>query len=367
MKGEGISRYARPHLAKVAAYVPGEQPAGEDWIKLNTNELPYGPPAAVGEAVAKEVSRLHRYPEPLSRDLRAALARHHRVAEEQVVAGNGSDELLNLLVRAFGGGGRKIGQVVPSYSLYPVLAAIGDARVAGFELERGFRLPEALEEGHGCSLFFLTNPNAPSGVRFGNESIRRLARVTDGILVVDEAYAEFADGDARALLATEPNVVITRTFSKAYGLAGLRVGYALGPAEVVAVLDRIRDSYNVNRVSQAGVLAALGEQAYYDGLVGRVRATRERVAGALRELGWQVWPSETNFLLVEPRQGGGAGSPEAAAGFFDFLRGRRILVRRFPDHPLTACAVRVTMGSDEEMNPFLEAARIWAKQEEKHG
>lgn len=358
-----ISRYARPHLKSLHAYVPGDQPAGSGWIKLNTNELPFPPPESVGEAIAAEVSRLNRYPDPLSRSLRETLATRHGVDSAQVIVGNGSDDLLNLLVRAFGGPGAPTGQVSPSYSLYPVLVAGAGGELVSFDLEEGFQLPEAVFRGHGCRLFFLTSPNAPSGIRFDNESIRRLARATDGLLVVDEAYAEFAEGDARGLLASEPNLIITRTFSKAYGLAGLRVGYALGPADVVATLDRIRDSYNVNRVSHAGALAALGEQAAFDELVERIRRTRRRVGAALGELGWRVYPSETNFLLGEPCCACREASEACADDLFGYLKERRILVRRFRGHPLTERALRITVGTDDEMDTFLETVKQWSRQD----
>jgi histidinol-phosphate aminotransferase len=354
-----ISSYAKPYLASLHPYVPGEQPQGGDWIKLNTNELPYGPPAAVREAIAGETLRLHRYPEPLSRRLREALAERFSLDTENVIIGNGSDDLLNLLVRAFGGRGRQTAETFPSYSLYPVLTGIDGGEMASFPLGPAFELPEEAVCASGADLLFLTSPNAPSGIRFANEALRRIARSIKGIVVIDEAYVEFANGSALSLLETEANVVITRTFSKAYGLAGLRVGYALASSPLIATLDRIRDSYNVNRLSQAGALAALAAADWYEDRVAEIRNRRDRVRATLMGFGWKVFPSESNFLLMAPAKKGLSAGVEAAASLEAWLRERRVLVRRFSANPLTAPYLRVTIGTEVEMDTFLKEADEW--------
>lgn len=360
MRDEASARiwaYARPHLKELHPYVPGRQPEGDGWIKLNTNELPYPPSPRVAEAIAKEGSRLPKYPSPDSRALRAAIGELHGLAPESVFVGNGSDEVLALLVRAFAGRERPVGQTAPGYSLYPVLAAAEQAPVETVELTSDFSLPLAAISRLRASLFFLTSPNAPLGVGFPLEAIAKAAEAFDGIFVADEAYVDFAEGSAVSLLSKLSSLVVTRTFSKSYGLAGLRVGYALAHPTIIGILDRIRDSYNVNRLSQAGALAALRDQDGLHERVGRVKATRARVGRQLEEDGWEVLPSQTNFIFARPP----AGTAEAAEAAFRHLESARILVRYFPGSPLTANGLRITIGTDSEMDRCLEELSAWLK------
>jgi histidinol-phosphate aminotransferase len=358
---KGITELVHPHIRDLDPYVPGLQPSGNGWIKLNTNELPYAPPPSVGEAILAEVRALARYPNPRSDALREALEGIHGLESGQVIIGNGSDDILNLLARAFGGDARTTVDTFPSYSLYPVVTAIAGGGIKSIEFGEDFTLPvEALLESE-ADLLFLTCPNAPTGIRFPMADLRRLAQSHKGILVIDEAYSEFAEATALPLLREFDRVVITRTFSKAFGLAGLRVGYAMGSSGVIDILDRIRDSYNVNRLSQAGALAALKESAVYEGYIREVKATRERVFAALEELGWNLFPSETNFIFAEPVIPDGARGPEVAAGLFNWLKERKILVRYFPKHPLTASRLRISIGSPVEMDRFIEEITTWHK------
>ena len=220
--------------------------------------------------------------------------------------GNGSDDVLNLLVRCFGGPSAPTGFTFPSYSLYPVLVAIQDCATAVVPFTREMALPVEAIAASGARAFFLTSPNAPTGVAFSNREISAvLARFT-GLLVVDEAYAPFARENAVPLLAQHPNLVITRTLSKAHALAGIRVGYALAHAEVIDLLDRVRDSYNVNRLSQAAAMAALGDPDYYAAIIDKIKATRDFYVhewGA--KLGWFTYPSQANFIFTEPRAAAG--------------------------------------------------------------
>jgi histidinol-phosphate aminotransferase len=210
-------------------------------------------------------------------------------------------------------------------------------------------------------LLFLTCPNAPTGIRFPLEELARIAEALDGLLVIDEAYVEFAESSALPLLARYENVVLTRTFSKAYGLAGLRVGYALAAPAVIGVLDRIRDSYNVNRLSQAGALAALGAQETYRGFIEQVKQTREWTRSRLEALGWSVRRSETNFLFTAPVNAAGQTGPEVASDLFKYLESRKVLVRYFPRHPLTASHLRISIGTQSEMEQFIKEATSWKK------
>ncbi len=342
------------------AYTPGLQPAGEGWVKLNTNENPYPPSPHVAEAIRRELGgALRLYPDPRSTALRRAFARLHGLDESAVLVGNGSDDVLNLLVRVFAGGGGRAAFTLPSYSLYPVLVAIEGGAASPIEFDRGMRLP--VERLGACTapVLFLTSPNAPTGVGFATAEIERVAGAFAGILVVDEAYAAFAAEHAMGLVGRLPRVVVTRTLSKSHGLAGLRVGFAAAHPEVIDLLDRVRDSYNVNRLSQAGALAALEDAGYTEAVVRRIVATREATRARLDALGWFTHPSSANFLFTEPKTRVGRVGPEVARGCYEYLLSRRILVRHFPSHALTAGFLRITVGAEEPMEALVGGIIEW--------
>lgn len=358
-----LTDLAQPHVAKLHAYTPGLQPTEPGWVKLNTNECPYPPSPRVAEAVRREVGEdgaaLRLYPNPASAPLRAAVARLHGLAPENVCIGNGSDDILNLLVRAFCGPAAAAGYTVPSYSLYPVLVGMQDGASEIVPFDRSMRLPVERIAASRSRIFFLTSPNAPTGVAFANAELERILAAFPGILVVDEAYAPFADEDAVPLLARHPRLVITRTLSKAYALAGIRVGYALADPEVIGLLDRLRDSYNVNRLSQAAALAAIGDVDHLRANVGRVKATRDRCLAEFAARGWFTYPSKANFIFTEPRDTRGVAGPEVARAAYDFLCARKVLVRHFPSHALTASFLRITVGTDPEMRVLSESLDAW--------
>lgn len=360
------SDLALPHVAKLHAYTPGLQPAESGWVKLNTNECPYPPSPRVAEALRREIGEdgaaLRLYPNPASAPLRAAVARLHGVAPESVCIGNGSDDILNLLVRAFCGGNSAAGYTVPSYSLYPVLVGMQDGVSEIIPFDRSMRLPVERLAASRARILFLTSPNAPTGVAFSNADLERVLAAFAGILVVDEAYAPFAEADAVPLLARHPRLVVTRTLSKAYALAGIRVGYALADPAVIGVLDRLRDSYNVNRLSQAAALAAVGDEEHLRANVARVKATRDRFLGDLTgRRGWFTYLSQANFLFTEPRDARGQTGPAVARAAYDFLCARKVLVRHFPSHALTASFLRITVGTDPEMRVLSESLDAWQR------
>jgi len=360
------SDLALPHVGKLHAYTPGLQPSEPGWVKLNTNECPYAPSPRVAEALRREIGEdgaaLRLYPNPASAPLRAAVARLHGVAPDNVCIGNGSDDILNLLVRAYCGGNSAAGYTFPSYSLYPVLVGMQDGASEIIPFDRSMRLPVDQLAGSRARILFLTSPNAPTGVAFANADLERVLAAFAGILVVDEAYAPFAEADAVPLLPRHPRLVITRTLSKAYALAGIRVGYALADPAVIGVLDRLRDSYNVNRLSQAAALAAVGDEEHLRGNVARVKATRDRFLGDLTgRRGWFTYPSQANFLFTEPRDARGATGPQVARAAYDFLCARKVLVRHFPSHALTAPFLRITVGTDPEMRVLSESLDAWQR------
>jgi len=352
------------HVAQLHAYTPGLQPTEPGWVKLNTNECPYPPSPRVAEALRREIGEegasLRLYPNPKSVPLRQAVAKAHGLREENVCVGNGSDDILNLLVRCYCDREAAAGFTWPSYSLYPVLVGIQDGRTELIEFDRTMALPAATIAGSKASVFFLTSPNAPTGVGFATAEIEGLLQSFGGLLVVDEAYAPFAREDAISLLGRHPRLVIVRTLSKALALAGIRVGYALAHPEIIGLLDRVRDSYNVNRLSQVAALAALGDPEYYAGIVGRIRATRDRcVHQWAGERGWFTYPSQANFIFTEPKDARGRTGPAVAQSAYEFLRGRKVLVRHFPSHALTAPFLRISIGTDDEMLVLNESLDAW--------
>jgi len=361
-----LASLALPHVSKLHAYTPGLQPTEAGWVKLNTNECPYPPSPRVAEAVRREVGEdgasLRLYPNPKSTPLRAAIARMHGVAEENVVVGNGSDDILNLLMRVFVAANPAAGYTLPSYSLYPVLVAIQDGKTEAIEFDRSMRLPVERIAASSARAFFLTSPNAPTGVGFSSTEIEQVLERFAGVLIVDEAYAPFANENAVSLLARYPRLVVVRTLSKAYALAGIRVGYALAHPEIIDLLDRVRDSYNVNRLSQAAALAAIGDTAYFAAMVARVKATRDAaVERFTNQRGWFTYPSQANFIFTEPKNARGERGPAVAKAAYEFLCSRKVLVRHFPSHALTASFLRISVGTDDEMLVLQNSLDEWLK------
>jgi len=361
-----ISSLILPHVARLRGYTPGLQPGESGWVKLNTNESGYSPSPRVAQALCAEIGAhgdvLRLYPNPTSAPLRAAVAVYHGhgLTPENVLIGNGSDDVLNLLVRCLGSSESETGFTFPSYSLYPVLVEIQGGRSRVIEFERSMRLPVELIGASTARAFFLTSPNAPTGVAFSNAQIEMILAAFDGILVVDEAYAPFARESAVALLARHPRLVVVRTLSKAHALAGIRVGYALADPEMIGFLDRVRESYNVNRLSQVAAIAALEDTPYYAAIIEKIKATRDYYrAEWTSSFGWFVYPSEANFLFIEPMTPRGQSGPAIARSLFDALLHRRILVRSFPNHPLTDSFLRISVGTDGEMLAVHEALNAW--------
>jgi histidinol-phosphate aminotransferase len=355
---------ALPHVATLHAYTPGLQPTEPGWVKLNTNECPYPPSPRVAEAIRRELGEdgasLRLYPNPRSTPLRAAVARLHGVDEANVCIGNGSDDILTMLVRAFCSAAAPLGFTLPSYSLYPVLVEIQDGRTEVIELDRSMRLPLERIRASTSRAFVLTSPNAPTGVGFANAELERALDGYRGLFVVDEAYAAFAREHAVPLLARHRNLVVVRTLSKAYALAGIRVGYALADAAVIDLLDRVRDSYNVNRLSQVAAQAAIEDGAYFDSLVARVVATRDAfVADLTQRRRWFTYDSQANFVFTEPATSRGETGTDVARSAYDYLHANKVLVRYFPKHPLTASFLRISIGTDAEMAALRSRLDEW--------
>lgn len=353
---------ALPHVRGLHPYTPGLQPKDGEWVKLNTNENPYPPSPRVDEAIRAGVGdALRLYPDPRSTRLREAVAAHHGLTADSVCIGNGSDDILNLLTRAFCNREQTAAFTFPGYSLYPVLVAIENGRMIQVDFDREMRLDVEKVAATKANIVFLTSPNAPTGVPFSNEEIEGLLRAFSGLVVVDEAYADFAEENATPLLGKYPNLCVTRTFSKSYGLAGLRVGYLLGDPGLIDIVDRVRDSYNVNRLSQAGALAALQDQEYFQAVVGKIKYTRDFYRSEFEKRGWFTYPSQTNFLFTEPRDREGRAGKAVATSLYNFLCEHKVLVRHFPSHDLTSGFLRISVGSEPEMLTLAETIDEWHK------
>lgn len=337
----------RPVVEGMHAYVPGEQPQGGRVVKLNTNENPYPPAPGVLAAIAAAAGAdLRLYPEPTARPLREAAARLYGVAPEQVLAGNGSDELLTMLMRALVGLDDVVVYPEPTYSLYDTLVTIQEGRALTLPFPDDFTLPPALFAAEG-RLMIICNPNSPSGSFTPVATIAELAGAFDGVVVVDEAYVDFAPATALPLLATHDNVVVLRTLSKSFSLAGMRIGLAFGSADLLAQVGKVKDSYNLSRVAIAAGVAALADADWMRANVAKIVATRARLRDGLIGLGYAVPPSAANFVLA--RQAGTDQAPVVGA-----LREHGILVRHFATDRLRD-ALRISVGTDEEIDRLLGA------------
>ncbi len=368
----------RPLVRELHAYVYGEQPKIKGLIKLNTNENPYPPSPKVLKAVKAAVDgRLRLYPNPTAEALREKLAKLHGCHADNIIVGNGSDELLALAVRGFvepvgaevtrrtrsttdkSASSRPRLQTVqyftPSYSLYPVLADIHGARKNPVPLQPDFTLPSLTELKRDqtwkfdAALTFVTTPNAPSGRGYATKELEALCRAQKGVVVLDEAYVDFAEENAMKLALKYPHVLAARTFSKAYSLCFQRVGYFVGHPELITALHKIRDSYNVNGLGQVAAVATLGNLPYYHARFKQIVATRERLSRELTKLGVRVLPSQTNFILVRlPRF--------PASEWQRRLRARKILVRWF-NFPRVKDYLRITVGTVAEAEALVAAVR----------
>ena len=335
-------------MRSVAPYVPGEQPGpGRRAIKLNSNENPYPPSPRVLEAIAREATASVRlYPDPEARALRARAAEVYGVPADHIMAGNGSDELIALLLRATIDPGARVAYPVPTYSYYDTLVAAQGGEAVRVPFPEDFSLPPALAAAR-ARVTFLCNPNSPSGTLVPTARVEALAREVSGILVVDEAYVDFAREHSLGLVGQLANVLVLRTLSKSFSMAGLRVGLAFGHPELLAGLRVVKDHYNLNRLSQAAAEAALGDLPAMEANVVRIKATRARLTAELERLGYRVLPSEANFVLA--RRPGVDQGPVAHA-----LAGRDILVRHFAA-PGLEDALRITVGTDAETDALLAA------------
>ena len=353
--------FERPNIQAMRGYSSGEQPDSADVIKMNTNENPYPPGPAVAKALAGlRVESLRRYPQPTALPLRKALAALHGVSIDNLLVTNGGDELLRLLLATFVETNECIATAAPSYSLYEVLAAAHGCRMRDYPLNADWSLPSDLAvrlNADGIKLCFIVNPHAPSGTLTDVAQLEALARDFRGVLVIDEAYVDFVEPElgysALPLLNRFDNVLILRTFSKGYSLAGLRMAYGIGPQALIDPMQyKTKDSYNTDFIAQALALAAISDQDYAADTWRKVREQRSSLRSALAALQLVAPPSQSNFLLATVPE------PWNAYALYEGLKAAGILVRYFK-LPGLDDKLRITVGTaDENQRLLRELSRL---------
>lgn len=339
--------FVRENIAAMAGYVPGEQPGpGTRVVKLNTNENPFPPSEKVLAAIRNiEPEQLRRYPNPTADHFRLAAAKVLGVEKEMIIAGNGSDDILSIATRTFLGPDDLLAFPDPTYSLYPVLAELGETRWKAVPWEDDYALPLEGLLATRARAIFLANPNAPTGTFVPVAKVKELARRFEGLVLVDEAYVDFADDNCLPLVKDLANVLVTRTFSKAYSLAGLRFGYGIAQKPVIAEMMKVKDSYNCDAVTICAAAAAIMDQESARKTWDYVRDERQRMTTELTKLGWKVVPSQANFILAGVPGGNGRA-------MYQGLKNQGILVRFFDKAGLSD-KIRITIGQIEENNALL--------------
>jgi histidinol-phosphate aminotransferase len=344
-----MSGYFRSNIAAMVGYIPGEQPQDQGFIKLNTNENPYPPSPKVYSALRKAINpSLRLYPDPLSDNLRMTAAEVYGVDRSNIIVGNGSDELLSLLLRCFVGPQDHVAFPVPTYSLYDTLIEVQNGVAVQVDFPPDFSLPESLAE-QNAAVTFLCNPNAPSGTLISLAEIDRLARGVSGILVIDEAYVDFAESEGASsvpLIRQLPNLVVLKTFSKSFSLAGMRIGLGFASEEIICGMMKVKDSYNMNRLSMTAATAALQDMPWMNRNVRRIQRARKKLTSALKRLGYRVYPSHANFIMARK-------TGQNLKGVYEELKRRKILVRYFDAPGLRDC-LRITVGTPKEIQVLLK-------------
>jgi len=348
----------KENLRKIEPYVPGEQSKEKDIVKINANENPYPPSPKAAEAIRQfPTDRLRFYPPADATPLKAALAKHYGVKVENVFLGNGSDDVIALAFQSFFNSDKPIVYPDITYSFYPVWCRLFGIPYQNYPLDEDFRINvEDYAAPNGGVV--IPNPNAPTSIGEGEDFIRTLmAYNRDCVVIIDEAYADFGGYSAVKLTKEYENLLVTGTFSKSRSLAGLRIGFAIGSRELISVLEAVKNSYNsytVDSLSIAAGIAAVEDDAYFRSTIAKVIATRTRVTGELRRLGFTVFDSAANFLFV-------THSERNMKALFEYLKTKKVYIRYF-NLPRIDNHVRVTIGTDEEMDIFLREVQNYLKE-----
>jgi len=332
-------------------YIPGEQPQVSGFIKLNTNENPYPPSPKVRKAILRETDdRLRLYPDPSANALRKQAAQVYGFDLSNIIAGNGSDDLLAMIAKAFIGEKCALACPTPTYTLYDTLIQIQGGKTIRVPFPKDYALPVKALAGKNAPVTMVASPNAPSGTAIETDTLAALADAVSGVLVVDEAYADFANDTALPLARERENVIVLRTFSKSFSLAGMRIALGFAHPKIIEGLNKVKDSYNMGRLSIAAGEAALSDIPWMKQNAARILKTREALSEALPSVGYTPFPSQTNFILARKTSGG------SARPTYEALKRRKILVRYF-DTPRLADCIRITVGTDEEIEQLLAAMK----------
>ena len=351
--------FERKNIARIEGYLPGEQPSSADIIKLNTNENPYPASPLVAETLAAiQVGDLRRYPSSLADEFCSFAGKVHGVSSGNIISTNGGDELLRLTLTTFADESDSLAITTPSYSLYPVLARIHGCSLVEVPLNKDLTYPDKLNDLLGnlsAKICILVNPHAPTGALLPVSFIDELASKFEGVLVVDEAYVDFVDPalsyDSIPLISKHKNLLLLRTLSKGYSLAGLRFGYGIGDSELIAPIKfKCRDSYNTDYISQQLARAALKSKTYAMSTWDKIRHSRTALSEQLNQLGVKTWPSEANFILAKISENPGAEY------VYQRLKSDHILVRHF-DLDNLRDKIRITVGSEEENKRFISSLK----------
>lgn len=342
-----MNAFFRPEILAMAGYTPGEQPQGGKFIKLNTNENPYPASPAVNRALHEAVDAgLARYPDPLATAFRMQAAQVLGVEPDWILCGNGSDDILTIVTRALVGPGQVLRLPYPSYILYRTLAELQGARSQEVKFERDWTLPEAFGRTEpDLRLAFLPNPNSPTGTVVSAERLTALADSLPCPLLVDEAYADFAEDSAVRLVRQNPKIMVSRTLSKSYALAGLRFGFLVAQPELIQQFIKVKDSYNCDALSIAGATAALADQKWLAENRARVIATRGRMTDALRQWGFDVPDSQANFVWA-------TCATRELRPIYERLKAQRILVR-YMNYAGWGEGLRISVGTDDQTDACL--------------
>ncbi len=337
----------RPEIVEMAGYTPGEQPQVGKFIKLNTNENPYAPSPAVERAIISSVEQgLQRYPDAVGNAFRMQAAEVLGVEPDWILCGNGSDDVLTILTRAFVGQGELLRLPFPSYILYRTLAQIQGARWEEVHFDEKWSLGDNFSAPRkDLKLAFLPVPNSPSGTVISKQRILELADALPCPLVVDEAYADFAEENCLDLVGQNEKIIVTRTLSKSYGLAGLRFGFLVAQPQIINQLMKVKDSYNVDTLSIAGATAAIGDQEWLQKNVAKIIQSRSRLLTGLEKLGFDVEPSHANFLWCTHKE-------RPLNPLYEQLKANRVLVR-YMDYPHWGSGLRISIGTDEQIDACL--------------
>lgn len=341
--------YFRENIEKAKGYEPGFQPKQTDVVKLNTNENPYPPTPAVVKVLAEiGPEQLRRYPDPEGSVFRATAAEVNGVQSEYIMCCNGGDELLTIALRAFCDERRPVVYPVPTYSLYPVLANLQNCKAIEIPFDSEFNLPAKLAET-SASLTIVCNPNAPTGSFVSASELASLADKISGVLLIDEAYVDFAEANCAALVKDFDNVIILRSMSKGYALAGIRFGYGIAQPTLIKGLLKVKDSYNVDAVAIVAATAAIKDQKYFKQTIEKVKAERKRLTEQLRNLGFDVPDSSANFVLAKCKN-------RKAVEVYEKLKQRNIYVRYFA-YPELKDKLRISIGTSEQNDKLLSALK----------